>query len=382
MPRLEVTLEPIAREAVVPGEFGVRIVVRNPSAEPVRFHTYQARHPALVLELTDEEGRPIFLPPPPPPDERDLAAPDDLRPGDSVTLEYVGFLDSGLARGRYRVRFFAPYPEFGGTPDDPVASEWTSFAVSEPQLPPGTAVGDIRIRPESFEIGWFWRFWQRLLDALHRIECAIRRIVFGQRCDDVHTQEVDQPRTQTITNAPPGSEAWNRTSNWRARFRLVVDEGRCRATVTIRVRLVGTITDAQRAAWETAIESAWNNRFKLCCRCCCCCCTGGYHIATNVEFVAAGEHQVVNVGTDTVNMGLWGAADTVDVRHEFGHMLGALDEYFTVNGVDHNGGRRPDGNIMNNPANEPEAHHYDVVRAGSEGLLGTTCATRAVGSPC
>jgi hypothetical protein len=151
-------------------------------------------------------------------------------------------------------------------------------------------------------------------------------------------------------------------------------------TATVRVRLTGPITPAQQAAWETAIENAWSSRFKLCCRCCCC--DNGYTIVADVQFVAAGEHQVVNVGTTTTNMGNWGAADTVDVRHEFGHMLGALDEYFTVNGVDHDGARRPGGNIMNNPANSPAAHHFDVARAGVEGLLASGCSTREVGDPC
>ena len=36
-------------------------------------------------------------------------------------------------------------------------------------------------------------------------------------------------------------------------------------------------------------------------------------------------------------------------------MLGALDEYFTVNGVDWGPGRQATGAIMNNPANPPVA---------------------------
>jgi hypothetical protein len=148
----------------------------------------------------------------------------------------------------------------------------------------------------------------------------------------------------------------------------------------VRVRLSGAITDAQRTAWETAIENAWSNRFKLCCRCCCC--RDGYTIVGDIQFVTSGEHQVVNVGASTTNMGNWGANDTVDVGHEFGHMLGALDEYFTVNGVDYDGARRADGTIMNNPANNPAAHHYDLIRAGVQQLLGTACTTRPVGQSC
>jgi len=179
---------------------------------------------------------------------------------------------------------------------------------------------------------------------------------------------------------PPGAEAWNNTFAWRARFHLRVDEGNCRATVTVRVRINGAITVAQRAAWETAVEDAWNDLFKLCCRCCCC--SNGYTIVADIQFVTANEHQVVNVLASTVNMSGWGASDTVDVRHEFGHMLGALDEYFTVNGVDFGPGRQPTGTIMNNPANAPVAYHYDVVCAAALDLLGTNCATRSVDRPC
>jgi len=80
------------------------------------------------------------------------------------------------------------------------------------------------------------------------------------------------------------------------------------------------------------------------------------------------------VAHDTRGNAVWvrsRATDTVDVNHEYGHMLGALDEYFTVNGVNYGAGRQPAGNIMNNPANQPIATHYDVVRATASGLLGT-----------
>jgi hypothetical protein len=81
-------------------------------------------------------------------------------------------------------------------------------------------------------------------------------------------------------------------------------------------------------------------------------------------------------------MGNWGASDTVDVSHEFGHMLGALDEYFTVNGVDWGAARQPTGAIMNNPANPPAARHYDTVRQTAEALRSTTYFTIAQSSSC
>jgi hypothetical protein len=179
-------------------------------------------------------------------------------------------------------------------------------------------------------------------------------------------QEVDAQRTETISDAPAGSEAWNGTYSWRARFHVRVDEPGCRVTVTIRIRIAGNITNQQRDAWEAAIQARWNDRFKLCCDGCCC--IDGFPIVLDIVFVTANEHQVVNAGGSTTNMTNWGTNDTVDVGHEAGHMLGALDEYFTVNGVNYGPGRQASGNIMNNPANDPAAHHYDLVRATAEQL--------------
>jgi len=102
----------------------------------------------------------------------------------------------------------------------------------------------------------------------------------------------------------------------------------------------------------------------------------------DIQFVTSGEHQVVNVGASTTNMGNWGATDTTDVRHEFGHMLGALDEYFTVNGVNYGPGGQATGNIMNNPANAAAAHHYELIRAAASDLLGTSCSTNSVNVRC
>jgi hypothetical protein len=210
---------------------------------------------------------------------------------------------------------------------------------------------------------------------LHWIACFIRRIL-GLRCDRVLEQEVDQAVTETISNAPPGSEAWNGTYSWHSRFHVRVDESACRVTVTVRVRLRGgATTEAQRSAIETAIENKWNNKFKLCCRCCCC--QDGYAIVTDLQFVDSGEHQTVDIGASTTDMTHWTANDTVDVTHEFGHMLGAPDEYFTVNGTNYGPGRQATGPVMNNPANNPVARNYDLIRDAVRSLLGTTCHTIA-----
>ena len=80
----------------------------------------------------------------------------------------------------------------------------------------------------------------------------------------------------------------------------------------------------------------------------------------------------------------WSAADTVDVTHEFGHMLGNMDEYFTVNGTDFGPGRQAGGNIMNNPANTPIARHFDLIKEEAQNLIGagTTCTVKGVAESC
>jgi len=377
------------RDDVIPGEFRINVTFTNRSGEPARLNVHQAAHPALVLDVRDDTGRAVLLAPPSAPDSRDLEPGEQIAPGQAVTLAYAGFLDRSLPSGTYRIRYFGEHPALGGSMGDPLASDWMVLTVRrvrgfvpgeripgigkpapddwrpEPKPPWQVVLGPIRI---LFRLWWCW------------IVCVILRWR-GVRCDRVLTQEFDEPRTETISNAPAGSEAWNGTYGWRARFLMSVEEPQSRVRATIRVRLVGTITAAQRAAWEAAIEAVWNNRFKLCDGCWCCF-PDGAECVCDIQFVSSGEHQVVNVGTSTTNMGNWGANDTIDISHEFGHMLGALDEYFTVNGIAWGAGRQPTGDIMNNPANPPAARHYETIRAASASLVGRTLTTIARDTPC
>jgi hypothetical protein len=392
MPRLEATVGTETREDVVAGEFRISVTFRNAGSEPARLNLHQAAHPALVLDVRDRNDKEVLLPPPSAPDAADLEEGEIIPPGDSVSLDYVGFLDRSLEPGEYRVRYFGEFPALGGTKDDPLRSEWLTFSVRRPRgfegaIPiPGFKPSPEDPRSErprppwplvldgiiNWILNWWRRFWRWIV-------CLILRVLFRRSCE-TRSQEFDQARTETISNAPPGSEAWNGTYSWRARFLLTYDEPNCISRVLVRVRLVGTITTAQRTAWETAIEAAWNSRFKLCSDGCCC--DNGLPIATDIQFVSSGEHQVVNVGTTTTNMGNWGASDTVDISHEFGHMLGALDEYFTVNGVNWGAGRQPTGAIMNNPANRPVARHYDTIRRAAAGLTGRSQTTVAQSASC
>lgn len=78
----------------------------------------------------------------------------------------------------------------------------------------------------------------------------------------------------------------------------------------------------------------------------------------------------------TVSMMDWGTGDAIDVPHEFGHMLGNAEDYFTTNGVDHTHGgkdrgyRDAGGGIMNNPAEVPFARHYTTICQNAAEMLG------------
>lgn len=377
MPQLRVVLKPRRDEDAIPGEFVIDASFTNVSSEPARLNIHQASRPALVLEIVRDRTHESFrLAPPSAPSKEDLGPGDLIAPGASVTITYAGMLDRSLEAGTYRVRYFSPYPSLGGSRDDPLKSQWVQFTVR-------TMTGFPRVSPlrpadphmSRIPTRRFSRFY-----CLHRLACLIRRLVaimLGRGwCDRVLTREVDEWCTETMSNAPPGAEAWNNTWEWPARFLVVVDEAACRVTVAVRVRIVGSITDAQRIAWEESIETAWSNQFEFWCPCCCC--PDGYKIVIELQFVTSGEHYVVTAGADTTAMRAWGVNDTEDIDHEFGHMLGALDEYFTVDGVDYNGYRQPGGNIMNNPANPPAAHHYHLVREAVRQLLNSNCVTRAV----
>jgi hypothetical protein len=384
MPPLSVMLLSKAEGVAPPAEVSVDVTFTNRSDEPARLNLSQAAHPSLVLEVLDEKGERVLLPPPTAPDEADLLPGQPIEPGESVTLTYAGFLDTRLEKGTYRVRYSSPYPALGGSRDDPLVSDWISVSVDPPPPIPkdGRETPDGPEEPGGPGAPRPTSAWEELSKRIKKcIDCFIQLILaWARRCGGTSTQEVDEARTETISDAPAEAEAWNGTYAWRARFRVEVQKAPCRVTVVIRLRSSGTITSAQQAAWESALEAAWSNVFKLCYDATCC--PDGSPIVIDVRFVSSQEHHVVNVGTSTTNMSNWGANDTVDISHELGHMLGALDEYFTVNGVAFGPGRQAGGAIMNNPANPPAARNYDLVRQTVEALLGQTLTAIPVASPC
>jgi hypothetical protein len=210
------------------------------------------------------------------------------------------------------------------------------------------------------------------------------------KTDTPITVNVTVPVTETITNGTPTS--WNNTYKWDSKFKLDVDKKNCTVTATVRIKVNGTVTEAQKTAWQTAIQNKWNNKVRFTCSGTSC---KGFAVSVAVQYVTSGQDYTVNAQTPgasdggrsglggTTGMTGWGVNDTTDTTHEFGHMLGNVEEYFTTNGVDYSDGgkklpfRDPHGGIMNNPANDPLPANYDTIRQQTAKALGkgTTCTT-------
>lgn len=202
-------------------------------------------------------------------------------------------------------------------------------------------------------------------------------------------REVNESQTETISNAPAAFAAWNGTFTWDAKFTIDLDAifGR----VSLIMRLNSTAPRAVRRAWERAIERKWSNRMFLRitppgvaegpCK---------LPIIVNIQWVTdpARAHYTINPqapGTvspggiaglgGTTSMTDWGTGDTVDVTHEFGHMIGNAEEYFTTNGTNfatggRTGFRDPGGGVMNNPAERAHRRHFNLFREQVAAMLG------------
>ncbi len=344
-------------------ELALTATVANDGDQPVPLDRVQAAAAPLVLDVEDAEGRPVPMRPPDPPRPQDAERGMQLGPGEALRVRYAGFLDQAQRPGRYRVRYRGDLPPQGAVGGETLLSGWVDVEVAAP--------AEAAERPAPLPallpaVPW----WRRLTGAA---VCPLRRLFTRDRCERLLTRNVDEPCSEEIGGAPPGFEAWNGTYAWRARFRVRVDEARCRVIVTVRVRVVGAIDEAQRDGWERAIEAAWGGQAALVWGCCC---RGGYTIAANLVFVDSGEHYVVHAGVDTAGLGSWGRGDAGSLADEFGRMIGARDEYFVVDGTEWPSPFTSGAGVMNNPAEPPAARHFELVQRAAEDLLGAGCRIR------
>jgi len=215
---------------------------------------------------------------------------------------------------------------------------------------------------------------------------SIQRAPAGNAAQPPVTNEVNKPTTETISNAPAGASDWNKTFNWNAKFQVVYNLSSKR--ITIVSRLYSTASDAIKTGWKNAIESKWGKgQFNL--EVWQGCEPKVFPIDVDIQWVndpakahytitpnAPGATQNGRAGVGgTTGMTGWGTADTTDVPHEYGHMLGNAEEYFTTNGVDYTYGGTRSGfrdrgaGIMNNPSESPFPRHYELVRTGFANMM-------------
>lgn len=210
-------------------------------------------------------------------------------------------------------------------------------------------------------------------------------------------KEVSETVSETISGAPAAYSAWNGTYSWSSKFRVEPTRDPCGVKVVMKLKVSGTATDAQKSAWKSACEGKWSGKVKLKCPdpACAEACPGGYPVTVEIQWVTSGEHYTITANSPTAtadgraglggttSMTGWGVDDTTDIAHEFGHMLGCPEEYFTTDGTDYTAGgtkagfRDDDGGIMNNPSNDPKLKNFDAIKKAAASAMGLTCTIEA-----
>ena len=123
---------------------------------------------------------------------------------------------------------------------------------------------------------------------------------------------------------------------WDAGYRI--EEDNCELKITMRIRLNpdADVTQAQiderTNIWKTGIESIWSGQYlieRTDGECIC----EIYNVTVEVLWVDSNEHHTVDVrvGPDGSFSNLWDTADDeYTAAHEFGHLLGFVDEYYDI----------------------------------------------------
>jgi hypothetical protein len=212
-------------------------------------------------------------------------------------------------------------------------------------------------------------------------------------------RDVNRPVSETISHAPAAFAAWNNTYSWVSKWRLRLSTKPPAQKLELIVRIYCTASAEQKRIWENAIVSKWSDKFSFCVLKDPVPSSGDrvqerYPIKIGIAWLdsATGADYTVIANTPgvteggrsgvggTTSMTGWGTADTTDITHEFGHMLGCPEEYFTTNGVDYaaeHGGvgfRAPGAGVMNNPAGPALKRNFDVIRQEAATLRGVGAA--------
>jgi hypothetical protein len=200
---------------------------------------------------------------------------------------------------------------------------------------------------------------------------------------------------EVISNAPSGMEAWNGTYQWDSKMHLAIEPGK----LTVTVRIFTSANETTRTKWADAIADKWSGKEALVV-------TQGTHpgrytIIVSAQWVTREQDADYTVTPNAPSgptaggrMGLggttskttWGTADNTDVTHEFGHMLGNPEDYFTTNGVDYTHGgttqgfREQRGGIMNNPTEMPFQRHYETIKNNAAEMLGVPASSCSIAS--
>jgi len=379
MPGLNVGLELVEVGRGRAPDLAFEATFENPTEQEIRILLADVRVPSLVFQVESSSGNPVRLGPPPLP--RRQASSEPVPSRGTQRVRYEGFLDRRLGPGRYRIRYHTERPDLGGERGDPLQSPWLDFEILKaiPALPSG---GLHKLR---------WYEW--VYDRIRRL-CDV---ICWFKCRTIHKGGKEEPCAEKITlgcvdDCSGGASYAERTCTervgsyeWRAALDLRIDEAKCAAQVAVRIswkKGSGASGDPQLPEIKDKIESAWSERFRLC-PMSGCCVRKGYVILVEVTFVEDApddaHHDVVFQNT-TDDMHLWSVAGN-DTDHEFGHMIGQLDEYCTV---DDTAFCAPylGTNIMNATGKLPAAEHFGLVRALAEELLDETCRVVPVGAPC
>lgn len=177
----------------------------------------------------------------------------------------------------------------------------------------------------------------------------------------VHAQ-ISESYIEVISDAPAGAEAWNGTRVGHAGFLLDVSLSEVRVTV----RVASAARPDATQAWEKAIEAKWSRKQSVS--------VAGHRVPVviDAQFVTSDRpaDHAVQLVPDTLDEAHWSEDDTVGVTHEFGHMLGNADEYYTVNGVHY--GARGSAQVMGTPKGKAAPRHYEFIRSMVQRETGET----------